>query len=69
MEVPLQRASNEYPQHILLWRNDKNIMWVSLLILLNTDANADANTDAGVVQYFLLYFPIDEQNLCSNYSM
>ena len=27
-----QGASNEYPQHIFLWRNKKNIMWIPPLI-------------------------------------
>ena len=24
-------TSNEYPQHMFLWRNKKNIMWITLL--------------------------------------
>ena len=28
LEVPQQGASNEYPQHIFLWRNKKDIMWI-----------------------------------------
>ena len=27
LEVP-QRGANEYPQHMNLWRNKKNIMWI-----------------------------------------
>ena len=29
----LQGTSNEYPQHMCSWRNKKNIMWITSLIL------------------------------------
>ena len=32
LEAPWQGASNEYPQHMFLWRNKKNIMWIPPLI-------------------------------------
>ena len=32
LEVPHRGTSNEYPQHIFLWRNKKNIYWVPTLI-------------------------------------
>ena len=32
LEVPQQGTSNEYPQQTFLWRNKKNIMWISPLI-------------------------------------
>ena len=32
LEVPRWGASNEYPQHMFLWRNKKNIMWIPRLI-------------------------------------
>ena len=28
LEAPCRGASNEYPQHMFLWRNKKNIMWI-----------------------------------------
>ena len=31
-EVPWRGTSNEYPQHMFLWRNKKNIYWVPTLI-------------------------------------
>ena len=31
-EVPRRGTSNEYPQHRFLWRNKKNIMWITPLI-------------------------------------
>ena len=33
--VLIRGTSNEYPQHMLLWRNKKNIMWISPLICSN----------------------------------
>ena len=27
-EVPLQGASNEFPEHMFLWKNKENIMWL-----------------------------------------
>ena len=30
-EVPHRGTSNEYPQHMFLWRNEKTIMWIPLL--------------------------------------
>ena len=32
LEAPCRGASNEYPQHMFLWRNKKNIMWIPPLI-------------------------------------
>ena len=32
LEAPRRGASNEYPQHTFLWRNKKNIMWITPLI-------------------------------------
>ena len=32
LEAPHQGTSNEYPQHMFLWRNKKNIMWIPPLI-------------------------------------
>ena len=32
LEAPRWGASNEYPQHMFLWRNKKNIMWIPPLI-------------------------------------
>ena len=29
LEAPHRGASNEYPQHMFLWRNKKNIVWTS----------------------------------------
>ena len=31
LEAPQRGTSNEYPQHIFLWRNKKNITWIPLL--------------------------------------
>ena len=31
LEAPHRGASNKYPQHMFLWRNKKNIMWIPLL--------------------------------------
>ena len=31
LEAPHRGASNEYPQHMFLMRNKKNIMWIPLL--------------------------------------
>ena len=28
LDMPWQGASNEYPHHLFLWRNKKNIMWI-----------------------------------------
>ena len=32
LEAPRRGASNEYPQHMFLWRNKKNIMWIPPLV-------------------------------------
>ena len=32
LEAPRRGTSNEYPQHMFLWRNKKNIMWTPPLI-------------------------------------
>ena len=32
LEVPRRGASNEYPQHMFLWRNKKNIYLLPTLI-------------------------------------
>ena len=32
LEAPHRGASNEYPQHMFLWRNKKKIMWIPPLI-------------------------------------
>ena len=32
LEAPRRGASNEYPQHMISWRNKKNIMWIPSLI-------------------------------------
>ena len=32
LEAPPRGSSNEYPQHMFLWRNRKNIIWIPALI-------------------------------------
>ena len=47
LEVPLQGTSNEYPQHMFLWRNKKNISTFPLIKVpyLQLCARKDALTD------------------------
>ena len=34
LEAPHRGASNEYPQYMFSWRNDKNMIWIPLPICI-----------------------------------
>ena len=45
LEAPLLGASNEYPQHMVLWRNKKNIYLIRFLFRTKKLCNRNTRFD------------------------
>ena len=52
LEAPRRGASNEYPQHMFLLSNKKNIMWIPPFICSYDSFRVDPNFEA-ILQRFL----------------